>query len=200
MGDGIMAFWGAPQVVANPAYKACMAALQCHNKASGQELKTEGMPSWHSRFGIHNGEVIVGNIGTAEHMNYSIIGDAVNTTSRLEKINKTYHTSIIISDSIKDKVWNQFITRPLDYLAVRGKKNRLMIHELIGTIEGGALYSATQSQIELSRTFTEAYFTFHEGKVESAKKQFSNILQNFPDDFPTQLYLQRIEQGTHPLS
>jgi adenylate cyclase len=199
VGDGIMAFWGAPQVVTDQAYKACCAALQCH-LASDKELKTGGMPQWHTRFGIHSGEVIVGNIGTSERMNYTIIGDVVNTASRLEGINKIYRSSIIISDTVKDKVWKRFVTRPLDLVAIRGKKNKLMIHELIGTVEQGTPISATQEEIELTKTFTEAYFTFHEGKLDLAKNQFSSILQHFPDDIPSQLYLKRIEEEQHPQS
>ncbi len=199
VGDGIMAFWGAPQVVSDQAYKACYAALECH-LASDKELNTDGMPQWHTRVGIHSGEVIVGNIGTSERMNFTIIGDVVNTASRLEGINKIYRTSIIISDTIKDKIWKRFVTRPLDLVAVRGKKNKLMIHELIGTIEQGIPISATQKQIELCKVFTEAYFTFHEGKLDLAKNQFMSILQRFPDDVPSQLYLNRIEQEHQPQS
>jgi adenylate cyclase len=199
IGDAIMAFWGAPQIVTDQAYKACCAALLCRI-ASDKELDTDGMPQWHTRIGIHSGEVIVGNIGTSERMNYTVLGDIVNTTSRLEGINKIYHSSIIISDTIKDKVWKSFATRPLDLVAVRGKKNKLTIHELLGKIEQGTPISASPTEIELCKAFTEAYFTFHEGKLDLAKNQFATILQRFPDDVPSQLYLNRIEQGQRPPS
>jgi adenylate cyclase len=130
-------------------------------------------------------------------LNYTVIGDVVNTASRLEQLNKIYHTPIIISDTIKEKVWNRFVTRPLDFVAVRGKKNKLMIHELIGTVAQDTPYSASPIQIELSQAFTEAYLTFHDGKLELAKQQFLKIQERFPDDIPTRLYLNRIEEEAH---
>ena len=71
IGDSIMAFWGAPQTVVDPVKKACLTALKCH-RACNLMPKENRLAVWTTRFGIHTGEVIVGNIGTNDRMNYTM--------------------------------------------------------------------------------------------------------------------------------
>lgn len=134
IGDSVMAFWGAPREVKDPVKAACLAALRA-NKVCNIEFKERGLPDWKTRFGIHMGEVIVGNIGTNERMNYTVIGDVVNTTSRLTALNKQYKTSIIISEIVKQNIGKEFITRPLDHVAIKGKQTKITIYELVGTVD-----------------------------------------------------------------
>jgi len=100
IGDAIMAFWGAPLPRENHASLACASALKCQQYLDrlAIDLAVESHPVFRTRIGIHTGEVIVGNIGYEERMNYTIIGDAVNLASRLEGLNKFYQTRIIISE------------------------------------------------------------------------------------------------------
>lgn len=191
IGDSIMALWGAPQKIDQQENKACLAALYCL-KACRQLKNEAGEEKWPTRFGLHAGEVIVGNIGTAERMNYTAIGDSVNTASRLEGINKAYHTSIIISQSVKDGLDDSFITRPIDIVAVKGKKQKLTIYELVGTQKHADL-APTPAEIDLCKAFSEAFAAYHAGKIEEAKKRFSQIKQKYPSDYPTQIYLERID-------
>ncbi len=191
IGDSIMAFWGAPKIVDEQANKACLAALRCR-KACRQLLKENGEEKWYTRFGIHAGEVIVGNIGTAERMNYTAIGDSVNIASRLEGINKAYQTSITISQTVKESLDASFVTRPLDIVAVKGKKQKLEIYELVG-MQKEVEVAPTPAEIELCRAFTEAYNAFYAGKMEEAKKLFLQIQQRYPADAPTRIYLERIQ-------
>ena len=111
LGDGIMAFWGAPIEFSDHTARACTAALRCQAMLLklNQKRREEGDPEFLTRFGINTGTVIVGNIGTEDRLNYTIIGDAVNTASRLQKVNKIYHTSIIISEDAYKFLGEEFV-------------------------------------------------------------------------------------------
>lgn len=189
IGDSIMAFWGAPKAVADPIKTACITALRAH-RACNLEAKSRGLPEWKTRFGIHSGEVIVGNIGTSERMNYTVIGDVVNTASRLTAINKEYHTSIIVSDAVQKSIGDAFVTRPLDFVAVKGKKIKLTIYELVGTKEGE--FKPAPEQLQLCEDFAEAYIDLVEGRQEEGKRKLKALSERFPDDVPTQILLKRL--------
>lgn len=196
IGDSIMAFWGAPNEVPNQAYQACIAALLCHHciVKINKRRREEGKPEFRTRFGIHTGNVVVGNIGTLDRMNYTVIGDVVNTTSRLQTINKDYHTWITLSEEVYKKVSEQFLVRPLDFVAVRGRKEKIKIYELVAALNNGQEIQAQKEQIELCKAFREAYDVFYEGQFEKAQSLFKEIQKKFPSDYPTQIYLKRIEE------
>jgi adenylate cyclase len=183
IGDSVMSFWGAPIPMVNHAEKACLTGLRLLATIQQQN-------KWTTRFGIHTGEVIVGNIGTSERMNYTIIGDVVNVAARLQSINKEYQTLITISEIVHKKIGPEFVTRPIDFVAVKGKKTKLKIYELMGT-KGGEL-AASSAQRELSELFTCAYEKFEEGNLEEALKCFLLIENKFPEDGPTKKYISRL--------
>jgi adenylate cyclase len=192
VGDSIMAFWNAPNYVTDHADKACKACLRCLELSKNPDEKNILLKG-RTRFGIHSGEVIVGNIGTTERLNYTVIGNVVNTASRLESLNKEYHTSIIISESVHEKIGTRFVTRPLDFVVVKGRTKGITIFELIGVKEGDKQLAAKPDQIELCEKFTVAYEQFHAGKTEEAKNQFLALQERFPNDMPTKVYLNRIQ-------
>jgi adenylate cyclase len=99
IGDGIMAFWGAPKDNASHATDACRTALQCQQRLAELRIRWRiaGKPELRARIGLHTGPVIVGNIGSEKRLNYTAIGDSVNLTSRIEGLNKFYGTEILIS-------------------------------------------------------------------------------------------------------
>ncbi|MCW8928680.1 MAG: hypothetical protein OQL19_00395 [Gammaproteobacteria bacterium] len=133
IGDAIMAFWGAPLAQKNTPYSACKAALNCQKK--NQELNAvwaeERKPILQTRIGLHTGRTVVGNMGSNERINYTVLGDSVNLAARLEGINKLYGTSIIISETTFYQVSNDFFCRLLDIVAVKGKTKGVQIYELI---------------------------------------------------------------------
>lgn len=195
IGDSIMAFWGAPLELKNHAYFACISALHCQNflKEFNGRQKQQGNPEFYTRFGIHSGEVLVGNIGSAERMNYTILGDAVNLASRLEGIAKIYDTPIIISEAVYHLIKDQFLVRPLDVVEVKGKKIRTKIYELIALLQPGQEISASPQQIELSREFTKAYEVFLTEDYFQAMSLFTELQLKFPNDFPVNFYIKRIQ-------
>ena len=143
IGDAIMAFWNAPSSNPSHASDACISAIRCQHKLKSLRLKwaNSGKPMLHTRIGIHTGSAIVGNIGSDYKMDYTIVGDSVNLTSRLESINKMYDTQTIISESTYNKAKNDIITRNLDIVAVKGKKEGVVIHELIDTYDSKLNYN-----------------------------------------------------------
>jgi adenylate cyclase len=191
IGDCVMAIWNAPQMVINHQDKACLSALHCLI-ASKKQQQQPGNPGWTTRFGLHTGEVVAGNIGTKERMNYTVIGDDVNLTSRLLGVNKVFDTSILISEVLQKKIDTLFLTRPLDTVSVKGKKKQTTVYELMGLLKGASEYLATEKQIELCHTFTIAYKHFQEGQMEEAKEYFLTLSKQFPEDKPTRIYLERL--------
>ena len=101
IGDCIMAFWNAPADQPRHASLASFAALDCIAvlPSINRRLQEKGLPSIDCRIGINTGNAIVGNMGSIEKFDYTVMGDAVNLASRLEGANKSYHTHVMISDA-----------------------------------------------------------------------------------------------------
>jgi len=121
-GDGIFAFFGAPQRKDDPVFAALSAALQMKDRIAGlkQEWMHYGMENLRVGIGIHFGDVIIGNIGSTKKMDYTAIGDNTNIASRLEGLTKEFHETILISDAAYDCVRERVIARSLGSAAIKG--------------------------------------------------------------------------------
>ena len=137
-----MAFWNAPSTNPNHAIDACVSAIKCQHKLKRLRLQwaRDGKPMLVTRIGINTGNAIVGNIGSDYKMDYTVLGDSVNLASRLEAINKVYKTDSIISEHTYELAKNDIISRNLDIVAVKGKKEGVSIHELIDTYDSELNY------------------------------------------------------------
>ena len=195
IGDGIMAFWGAPLEIQNPAAHACTAAIRCQSflKEFNAKRKEKGLPELVTRIAINTGKAIVGNVGTSERMNYTAIGDVVNTAAHLQQVNKIYHTHTIITEETFIQVKDQFLVRPLDIFAPAGKKTKIKIYELVAILNGDAKTRPQSEQVELCNLFTQGFNAFHSGSYGEAKVIFQKIRDKFPSDYPTQFYLERFQ-------
>ena len=114
-GDAIMAFFNAPVSQESHSIHACRAALKMQDaiKYLSTQWQERGLPPFRVRMGIHTGEVVVGNIGSKNRIDYTVIGDPVNLASRLEGVNKIFGTKIIISEETYLDTDDRFITREL---------------------------------------------------------------------------------------
>ena len=191
IGDAVMAFWGAPYDLEDHALLACKAALRCQReiKILSARWKSEGRYEFHTRIGLSTGEIVVGNIGSEQRLNYSVIGDSVNLASRLESLNKQYHTSIIISEATYQSCAAQIEARLIDFVVVKGKLEPVRIYELIGE-RGDISPRQKQSLILFSRAI-DAYIA---REFERALESLYELQQREPNDAVATLYIERCKQ------
>jgi adenylate cyclase len=189
IGEGIMAFWGAPLPDEDHAVRACQAALLCQEKL--QELNRKwaaaGKNVLPTRIGISTGETVVGNVGSSERINYTVMGDNVNLASRLEGVNRLYATRILVSPATYEQAAEGFWFRPVDIIAVKGKTAETTVYELMGSKGEGE----TDSQAELCREFTRGFQVYLQRDWAGAVEIFGRLSQKFPNDAPIALYLTR---------
>ncbi len=131
IGDAIMAFWGAPKDDPDHARKAVGTALQLKSELNHlhKTYKKKGLPDISVGIGINSGTVSVGNFGSNDRFDYTVMGDNVNLASRLEGANKNYGTTILISEATKNIIKESFFYRYIDKVQVKGRKEAVNIYE-----------------------------------------------------------------------
>jgi len=189
MGDAIMAFWGAPIHFEDHAKHACRCALQMIEKLKvlQEEYRAKGLPEIDIGIGLNTGDMSVGNMGSETVRSYTVMGDSVNLGSRLEGINKEYHTRIIISEFTQKEVKDSFVTREVDWVRVKGKAQPVRIFELI------AESSVAPETGQMLKHFETGFQLYHERRFQEAIAAFNDALKIKPDDGVSQLYVERCE-------
>ncbi len=190
IGDSIMAFWGAPTPDSDHVINACKATLLCHKmvKELNEKWSKQDKPILKTRFGIHTDKIIVGNIGSENRMNYSLLGDGVNIASRLEEINKVFGSNIITSNlEISDK----FLVRPLGKILLKGKDKEIMINELIADLNE----QIPQEVTDMCKNFSTAIDEYLNNNWEKAIIIFKKIKKQFPSDKPTDFYIKNCQRN-----
>ncbi len=130
IGDAVMAFWGAPLPDERHAEAACRAALACRRAMASLPGLPAGEPL-RLRIGINTGPMLVGNVGSEERLNYTVIGDSVNLASRLESLNKSFGTDIIMGEATRLAAGDAILVREVDQVAVYGRMESTAVFELI---------------------------------------------------------------------
>lgn len=131
IGDAIMAYWGFPLQHEDHAFLAVSAALAMRDAMMEWQNDSSKMPITIG-IGINTGEAVIGNIGSEDFMDFTVIGDAVNVASRLEGSNKEYGTNIIISAATYEKVKDRIRARRLGWAELKGKEAKVEIYEPLG--------------------------------------------------------------------
>jgi adenylate cyclase len=187
IGDAIMAFWGSPYPQEDHAFRSCSCALLMVRGLAALNAK------WHAAgrlpiaigIGLNTGVVNVGNMGSARRLSWTVMGDNVNLASRLEGITKQYHVQVVISEATYRHVSSQFVCRELDKIRVKGKSQPVNIYELMDVAAERAKYEP------LLERFDRAMKSYKDQNWSDAASQFSDVLANFPDDGPSQVFLER---------
>jgi len=129
----VMAIWNAPIEDDDHVANACAAVLACieANRELNAEFEREGWPPYHTRFGLHVGDAVVGNIGSSDRMNYTVLGATVNLAARLESLNKNYQTTVLASEAVRQRVEHRFAFRAVDRIKPKGFAAEFQIYELV---------------------------------------------------------------------
>jgi adenylate cyclase len=191
LGDGIMAFWGAPAPLLSHAARACAAALACHARVS--ELAAGGarpclaardvLPAARLtvRIGLATGDVLVGNIGSSQRLNYTVMGDTANLAARLESLNKQYGTTILISEATRIAAGDAIVARPIDVVAVKGKARGIRVFELLA-LAGDRDAAAVALAVALAADSTAALDAYLARDFPGAAARWGAIADARPDD------------------
>ncbi|MGB7443228.1 MAG: GAF domain-containing protein [Coleofasciculaceae cyanobacterium] len=193
IGDALMAVFGAPLPLReNHAWMAVKSALDMRWRLAEFNLPRlmKNQPRIHIGIGISSGEVVSGNIGSHKRMDYTVIGDGVNLSSRLEGVTKEYGCDIILSEYTynlcSDRIW----ARELDKIRVKGKQNAVSIYELIGT-KDMPINRAEKRFLEFYKAGRLAYLNRN---FPQAKRYFNQAYELKPKDRAITTHLERIEQ------
>jgi adenylate cyclase len=198
IGDAVMAFFGAPIDNDRHALSACEAALgmMAGLESLREKWRTEdpAMPPVDHGIGVHSGPMVVGNMGSTQRFNYTVMGDNVNLASRLEGLNKEYGTHVIISEATLAAArravggaGEPLAVRELDAVQVKGKEEPVRLYELRG------LGEAPERDRPLLDTYANALTLYRSRKFSEARYEFETCLTLADGDGPSRLFLARCD-------
>ncbi|MGM5484229.1 MAG: CHASE2 domain-containing protein [Nanobdellota archaeon] len=188
IGDAVMAFWNAPVENKSHSFDSVISAFQIFD-----ELKRLNI-DWHEKnfpllklgIGINTGEASVGNFGSNDRFDYTVIGDSVNLASRIEGLNKFYKTDLLITEFTQKNIENKILSRKIDLVKVKGKNRPVQIFEPVAVLPCD---SRTEDETHL---FNEAFDYYIKGNFSDSKKIMEKLFKNNPL-FIYELYIERIK-------
>ncbi len=184
IGDAVMVLFGAPISYTDNAKRAVLAAIemcaQLNQIPCGQLKFPEGV-KLDIGIGIHYGDVIVGNIGSEDKTNYTVIGDTVNLASRLEGLTKLYGAKILVSQAVKEELDDSVNLMLLDSVKVKGRKESVQVYR----VDDKPLPE------DFMQIYEKGFKTYNEGAFSLAVPYFEKALEMMPDDKAAKLLLGR---------
>ncbi|MBF0184106.1 MAG: adenylate/guanylate cyclase domain-containing protein [Magnetococcales bacterium] len=190
-GDAIIAFWGAPLHQPDHAKLCCYACIDMakHMVEMRERLLAEGRPKLNVRMGINSGPMVVGNMGSKQRMDYTIMGDAVNLAARLEGANKFYSSGTMISDSTYQQAKDFIEARELDIVRVVGKNEPVTIYQLLD--RKGEL---DPKMAEILARYNHAREAYKAKDFATALQRFEKVLEVDANDGPALTYVARCKE------
>jgi len=197
IGDAIMAVWGNVRSfgVAQDAKNCARAALGMRRELRqlNEKWRSEGRMGLGMGIGINQGEVIVGNIGSHERMDPTVIGDSVNLASRLEGLTRIYGVDILVGTSAAELVREEVYLRSVARVQVKGKIKPVDVFTFVGARDE----RVDQEFIKWLETYEEGLEKFRARDFTEAKILFSRFLEFYPDDLLAKMYLDRALEYEH---
>jgi len=209
-GDAIIAFFGAPIWMEDHPARACRSAILMKKQEKeliGKIMNPESEfykplkkliddnvirkeRPLYTRLGINTGDMVVGFMGTPGKMDYTIMGNAVNLSARLEGVNKQYDTKgILISEYTKEQIGDEFVVRPLSRVTVVGIPVPLRLYELLEFRS-----EASPELLNLVKYWEQGLKIFESKNFAEAKKYFAEISKKDPEDLAAKLYEKRCDK------
>jgi adenylate cyclase len=182
LGDSVLAIWAAPSPDRGLRMKACSAALDIAH-AIEETNRSSSLPLLPTRIGLHSGHIAIGNVGAMDHFEYRPIGDIVNTTTRIEGLNKVLGTRLLASKEVVEELDGILMRQVGTFLPV-GKSNPLALYELVAHIE-----KASEGHRSGCARFEEALDAFRLRRWHEAAEKFEASLRCFGHDLASQYYI-----------
>jgi adenylate cyclase len=196
IGDAVMAVWGnmlseGPAQDARNARNAVSAALAMKQSLArlNADWQSRGIPPLAFGIGINHGEAISGNMGSHEKMEFTVIGDAVNTASRLEGLTKKFHLDLLIGETMAPLVKDHFLLRTVGLIQPKGKTIPATLYAVMG--ERGADVDAALE--EWVKAYETAVAKYRARDFDGASGHFRECLKARPGDYLCEMYLAECE-------
>jgi len=186
MGDGIMAFWGAPLRAKNPACDAINCAIGMMQALNNLAAHDSRFNDIHIGIGIATGDAIVGNFGGEKKFDYSAIGDTVNLASRLEGLTRQFKVNILVNQQTYDEAGGDYVSRQVGLVKVKGKDQLVPVVEVAGHRGDGV------DPVHYQR-FSEAMARLRQG--QSPEADLRELQREWPDDHVTAMCLERLHSA-----
>jgi len=190
-GDAVIAFFGAPILHPDHARRACLAALdmQKKNEELNRHLADEGKDPLKTRIGVNTGPMVVGNMGSDQRMDYTVMGDSVNLAARLESANKQYGTLLMISEETYKQARDAVEARELDVIRVVGKEEPVRVYELLA--QKGSLSAQDRAALQ---DFESGLALYRSAKWDEAIAMFEKADRERGEDPPSRLFIERCKE------
>ena len=190
-GDAVMALFGAPLRHAEDARNAVQAVSKVmaavKQAALGHSDDPEA-PGLEVGVGLHTGQVVAGNMGSSNRMNYTVIGDAVNLASRLEGLTRFYQVGNVVSQATREAAGDGFIWRELDLVRVKGRQEAVRIFELLGPVS-----EVEPARMHAAREFADVLARYRAQDWEGAMQGLQRLHAESPEVL-YEIYMQRIRE------
>ena len=173
IGDAMMSVFGVPFITADDATNACKTALEIEHKLNKWNLERQlaNLNPISIGIGINTGEALSGNIGSDKRMEFSVIGDSVNTASRIEALTKVYKVTCLITEYTLSNINKDlFLLREIDFVIPVGKSKPIRLYELMGLKS-----ECSQSQIDLVSQYEEALQLYYSCDLVNANLKFKKL-------------------------
>ncbi|MDD5454510.1 MAG: CHASE2 domain-containing protein [Candidatus Ratteibacteria bacterium] len=186
IGDAVLAFYGAPLPQEDHHLRAVISALDMVKMLRDLRIKwqKENKPLIDIGIGINSGEVSVGNMGSHMRFAYTVMGDNVNLTQRIEELTRIYRNNILMSEFTYQKIKEKILCREIDEVTVRGRTRALKIYEPICRMK-----EKTSQTENIVKYFETGLNLYRVKNFPEAEKEFKEVLKLAPEDGPSKYYL-----------